>query len=364
MEKFILNGRHYQINELLRHKLEKKLLSSFEFNTLLHIKNWLSGKDTFTFQTSGSTGEPKKLSFSREQIQKSAQRTIETFKLEKGQTVLCCLNTEFIAGFMMIIRAIVGDLELIIQKPTADPLVLIGDTNIDFVAMTPNQLDGSLPNNSGKLFQVRKILVGGAGLHPMLEGAIKDINAQVYHGYAMTETLTHVAIRNISKGQQHYRAVSGVTFGQNAKGCLVVQDDWLGIRRLVTNDIVQLINKKTFTWIGRKDNVVSSGGIKIQLETLEKSIAEIFSELQIDTSFCLAAIPDKSLSHRLILLVEEAGREVNPVQILNELKTRLPKYHDPKEVFLVRELLRTKTGKINRYKNTEVYLEHLNKKHD
>jgi O-succinylbenzoic acid--CoA ligase len=95
---------------------------------------WLSGERRFAFNTSGSTGTPKKVHFTREQIAASAQRSIEFFELQPGDTILCCLNTQFVAGFMMLIRGIIGGLKLIIVDPVANPLKHIHEQSIAFVA--------------------------------------------------------------------------------------------------------------------------------------------------------------------------------------------------------------------------------------
>ncbi len=362
MDEFKLNRRDYKFAELLSLKLDKDQLSPFEYGTLRSIQDWQSAKDSFVFKTSGSTGKPKQIKFSREQIRKSAQRTIDTFHLQPGQAVLCCLNTSFVAGFMMLIRAIEGNLKLTIQEPSSNPLAFIGDHKIDFVAMTPNQLKGSLDENPEKIHQIGKLLLGGAGLHPVLENRIRSMQVEAYHGYAMTETLTHVAVRNISKSETEYRALNGVVFRLNKKGCLVINDEWLGIQDLETNDLVDLVDDRTFIWIGRNDHVVNSGGIKIQLEELENNMDKILHELDLDIAYCLVPQPDIILSNRLVLLIEDSGIEISVDQILNKLKADLPKYHAPREIIMVPELFHTRTGKIDRRKNIEVYIKNSDKK--
>jgi len=361
VEEFDLNGRDYKFTELLSLKLDENHFSPFEYETLRSIQDWLSVKESFVFKTSGSTGKPKRIKFSREQIKKSAQRTINTFQLQHGQTVLCCLNTAFVAGFMMLIRAIEGNLKLIIQEPTSNPLASIGHHEIDFVAMTPNQLKSSLDEHPEKIHQIRKILLGGTELHPILENRIQSMQVEVYHGYAMTETLTHVAIRNIREGESMYRALNGVVFHLSKNGCLVIDDEWLGIHDLKTNDLVDLIDTRTFMWIGRKDHVVNSGGIKIQLDQLEKNIDRILHELDLDIAYCLVPQSDINLSNRLVLLIEDSGIQMSTDQILNQLKADLPKYHAPKEIIVVPELFHTRTGKIDRRKNADVYVKNLDK---
>jgi len=332
-------------------------LKESERRPLQIIRDWLSGQSEFSFQTSGSTGTPKLCSFSREQIIASAERTLDFFQLNQGNTVLCCLNTEFVAGFMMIIRALVGKLNLVVTDPAAD-LWKDLEYAIDFAAVTPMQIESGMRNYPEKISKIGTLLIGGAAIHPLLDKQLEALPGRVYHSYAMTETLTHVALREVvgPSRSDTYTALPGVTFSVNENACLVLHNALPGIGVLETNDVVTLVSDTAFRWIGRRDNIINSGGIKFQVERVEKDIANILTTRGFQSLFCLVAAPDTALTHKMIMLMESHENTMKQNEILNLLKAELPKYHYPREILFVQEILLTKTGKIDRKRNAEMYI--------
>ncbi len=349
--------------DVLEEKINLNDKSEFELETLAFIRQWLSGQMNFQFQTSGSTGKPKKIKFTKSQLQKSAHRSIAEFHLRSGETSLACLNTAFVAGIMMLVRALEGQLKLIIETPSANPLAHIDNgLPIDFCALTPYQVKAILDETPLELTKIKTLLIGGAELNPSLENQLQKVKTKVYHSYAMTETLTHVALRKVNGKTKSdiYHALQGVSFSQDNRSCLIIQDQVLGIDHLITNDIVNLIDNKSFKWIGRYDNVVNSGGIKIQVEKLEEKIRIILDDLGIDNFTCLLSIPDKKLNNKLILLIEQSDLHIQEKKILVALKNSLPLYHNPKAIMQVAELYFTKSGKMDRKRNSEIYLRNSN----
>jgi len=337
--------------------VELDSLQESERRPLQIIRDWQNGQSEFSFQTSGSTGTPKIYVFSREQLVASAQRTLDFFQLSQGKTVLCCLNTEFVAGFMMIIRALVGKLNLVVTDAAADPWKSLENT-IDFAAVTPMQVESGLQNYPDKISKIGTLLIGGAAIHPLLEIQLKDFPGRMYHSYAMTETLTHVALRKVT-GQSRsdiYSALPGVSFSVNDKNCLVIHDELLGLKELNTTDVVELLDSKTFRWLGRFDNVINTGGIKIQIEHLEAMIGEALLHHGIIANFCIVSTSDIKLTTRIVLLMEAHRASVGEEGIRILLKSHLPRYHCPSEVIFVHEIFLTKSGKVDRIKNSDHYL--------
>lgn len=358
MKSFILNGKQIQVKSVLEDALQLKDFSSFEIDALNVIRDWLTGKEKFSISTSGSTGKSKDITFHRKQIELSAMRTIKAFSLWPGDTMLACLHPKHVAGFMMLVRAMVGDLNLIIQTPSSNPLSNIDlGQRIDFLALTPYQVENAWKNSADKFDQISKVLIGGAGLDHELEEVLQQTKAQIFHSYAMTETLTHVALRQVNgKGRaSFFRALEGVSFSIDDRSCLVVDDKLLGIRNLITKDIVDLKSSGTMIWKGRADNVINSGGIKINIDELEVSLKKVFSQRGIENQYCLVGKPDKILGERMILLVEGKMRVLSNENLLLLLRDTLPKYHSPKMIVSVPEIIKTTNGKIDRIKNAEVY---------
>jgi len=361
LKSFILNGKIIKNHQLLNDELEQTHLSDFERDTLTFIKCWLSDQSEFSIKTSGSTGKLKTIDFRREQMKKGTIRTLETFGLKKGDRILMCLNPRFIAGMMMIVRALEGDLELIIETPSSNPLIeFTTGNNLDFAAFTPNQIEHILNESPAKLIGIKTILIGGADLHSVLEEKLQEVKSQVFHSYAMTETLTHVALRRVNgpKKSKFFYALPGVSFKLDDRSCMIINDRLLEIEDLITNDIVKLIDDSSFIWMGRFDNVINTGGVKIQIENLEKKISQIFNEIELENNFCIIPKSDRELTQKMILLVEINQHQISEYSLLKMLKARLPKYHAPKKIILVPEILHTKTGKIDRIQNADVYLHH------
>ena len=360
MKSFVLHGKSLHYQNVLEENIDLDNKSAFEIETITFINKWLSGQENFPLKTSGSTGKPKTIIFTKDQIKKSALRTIETFDLNPGQTVLSCLDTAIVAGMMMLVRAIEGNLNLIIESPEANPIANINEEmQIDFCAITPYQAETILKETPSKLTQIKTILIGGAAINPALEKHFQNCQSKIYHSYAMTETLTHIAVRQVnSKGKSDiYHSLEGVSFAQDSRECLVIHDQVLQIDTLVTNDIVELLDKKSFRWIGRYDNVINSGGIKIHIEEVEKEIHKILGDLKINSSFCLISMPDRKLTNKTVLLIEESNNKIDINGILKDLKRNLPKYHEPKMIVQVPELILTKSGKIDRKKNRDLYFQ-------
>jgi len=242
---------------------------------------------------------------------------------------------------------------------TADPWLELGDdVAIDFAALTPIQIESGLTSHLSKMSRVKSLLIGGAALHPRLENQLHDLKNSVYHSYAMTETLTHVALRAVtgSKGSDVYKALDGVSFGVNEQNCLIINDAQLGLTNLQTTDEVELLDSKSFRWLGRMDNVINSGGIKIHVEQLESLIGEVLSRYGIITRFCIITRDDIRLTTAMLLLIEENVVGVEALEIRNYLKKNLPRFHSPTEVLLVPEIFHTESGKLDRIKNASHYL--------
>lgn len=269
-------------------------------------------------------------------MRSSALKTLRFLELKEGQSCLLCLSPKYIAGMMMLVRWMEGDLDLYFTEPSSTPLRQI-EPKIDFVAMVPYQVFHSLE----QLDRVKTLLIGGGAIEPSLQGSVRNTNCRVFQSYGMTETITHIALREINQHLQHvYRLLPGVKVRLDERSCLVIDAPDIGVQNLVTNDVAELISDSEFRWIGRYDNVVNSGGIKIFPEELEAQIGDI------GFNYVIGGIPDPALGEQLVMVIEADSSEIVP-KLLNKLES-LPRYHRPREVRLLREFARTNTGKLKR----------------
>lgn len=329
-----------------------KPASTFEEKVKAFALEWLSDKQEFQFQTSGSTGEPKKITFTRQQMQASARLTQQTFDLKSGQNALLCLDPDFVAGKMMIVRALEIGMNLIAIEPAGNPLAkLTFKDPMEFAAFVPYQLSAILQNpiTAKKLNSIAKAIVGGAASTPELIEQLQGCSTIFHETYGMTETLTHVAIRKLNPPELAFKALPGVTLWLNTNLCLSLQLDHLGIDRVETHDVVQLQTRDTFTVTGRYDNIINTAGVKVLPEMLEAKIEDIMQQHFSESAFFIGGVKDKQFGEKVVLFVEhEFISETTKNIVFNQLKQVLRNFEVPKEILAVPAFKRTDVGKLKR----------------
>ena len=342
--KFRLNGRHYSFNDLkdVAYSFIKEG-ETYQKQVGEFLLQWTDSSETVTVKTSGSTGKPKSIRLSKQAMVHSAIATGNYFKLKPGNSALMCLPATFIAGKMMIVRAIILGLRLDLVELTSNPLELVRKKYM-FSAMVPMQLQNSLDH----LHKVRTLIVGGAKVSDELVEKLQESTTTVYATYGMTETMTHIAVKKLNKlskqsSSKYFEVLPNVQISQNKKGCLVIDAPYLSKSPIVTNDLVKIHSNTTFELLGRLDNVINSGGIKIQPEQLEEKIAP-----SMKTDFFIASQENEVLGEEVILVVEG-----NEQQFSLDIFSDLQKHEIPKEIIFIETFQRTTSGKINRSKTLD-----------
>jgi O-succinylbenzoic acid--CoA ligase len=347
--KFKLNGRSYSIETLKAQAYEFiKEGEPYEEAVGSFLLDWLNDSKYVTVNTSGSTGSPKPIKIQKWHMVHSARATGSHFKLPEKTTALLCLPAYFIAGKMMLVRALTLGWHIDMALPKSNPLDHVF-RRYDFCAMTPFQLDNSL----GRLHLIKKLIVGGGTIPSNLSNQLYDISTKIYETYGMTETVTHIAARRINsqKDRQQvvpFKTLSHVTVTIDDRSCLVIKAPDVSTDPVITNDIVQLITHKKFVWLGRADNVINSGGIKLHPEQIEGKLAEM-----IDSPFFVGGIPDNSLGEKLVLFVEQEEKFAFANQPVGQLgaSTDTPQfesYEFPSLIMTVPQFVRTENGKLQR----------------
>ncbi len=319
---------------------------------------------TFELSTSGSTGLPKKLKFSKHQLQYSAKATLSKLQLNDKFTALICLNINYTAGKMMLVRCIEANMKALIVSPSSSPFDYI-DKNcaIDFATFVPLQLKQIFERNRegdiNRLNQLKIILVGGEALDEKLTQELQTLQSKVYHSFGMTETLSHFALKNISDSENYYTILEGVAIDIDERNCLKVKSVVTENQWIQTNDIVELITYEdiptAFTWIGRIDNVINSGGIKVNIELLEGVVSNVFFKMRIQNRFFIFKLSDAKLNEKVVLFIEgeELKKEIQN-RILSEIKSELENpFWMPKNIFFIPHLLYTQSGKVDRINSTK-----------
>ena len=329
---FKLNGYHLNRSDLCRIAYSFiKEGDAYEKYMGDFILDWFDNKSYIELSTSGTTGTPKLIRIEKQAMVSSAMATGDFFNLKPGDKALHCLPTKYIAGKMMLVRGFILGLDIDFVEPNSNPLVR-KDTKYDFVAMVPLQVQNSL----SALQNVKKIIIGGAKINNVLKKELSNLKAEVYETYGMTETITHIAAKQI--GEESFSLLPNVTIYQDDRNCLVINAPNISSKCIVTNDLVTLKGENQFDFLGRMDNVINSGGIKLIPEKIEDKLSQ-----KINSRFFVTGIEDTVLGEKLVLVIE--GEK----QILEDgIFDVLDKYEKPKEIFYVEKFTETENGKIKR----------------
>lgn len=344
---FRLNGISYSMSSLkaLAYDLVKDG-KYFEQKIGDFLCEWLNDEATIEVFTSGSTGTPKHILLQKHQMVNSALATGDFFSLLERESVLLCLPAQYIAGKMMLVRAMVLGLHLDYVEPSSSPLALVSK-KYDFVAMVPIQLEQSID----QINQIKTLLVGGAAVSSLLHKKLQDKSVTVFESYGMTETITHIAVKKIhdlsftnlsNSNNAQFLTLPNITLSKDSRDCLVINAPKICDLPVVTNDMVNLISESAFEWLGRYDNVINSGGIKLFPEQIEKKLASF-----IDQPFFVAGINDETLGQKLVLVIEGNSDSDCLLSKINKLEA-FERYEIPKSIYYLPKFVTTDNGKIRR----------------
>ncbi|MFY0654754.1 MAG: AMP-binding protein [Cyclobacteriaceae bacterium] len=347
------NKNCYNLNSL------DKLVEAAPFfeEGIKFIQQFSCGQPTFEFKTSGATGMAKMITITRRQILASIKQTENALGLKKGETVLVCLSPGFVATKMMLARCMKIGMDIVLKKPSSNPFESLDvDDQIDFASFVPLQVQHIIDSEHTNILDgIRNILIGGGPISLGLEYSLSTSKSNIYHTYGMTESVSHIALRKLNSGNKLFEILGDTLAHRNDDGCLSVKGEITNNQTVETNDLVEFEDKRHFKWLGRKDNLINSGGVKIISEAVEEFLAPLMTDIQITSDFFLYGIKDNLLGEKLIMIVEgEIQSKSIFKHIANPLKTKFGKYHIPKEIYWVREFTRTSSGKIKRKATLEL----------
>lgn len=314
---------------------------------LLFCRQWLNGTDSFLFHSSGSTGKPKEIHLSRKQMENSASMTRQLLRVQNDDRLLLAMNPETVGGRMVLVRAMEWDLPVSVKSVSANPMLELAENHtFTITSLVPLQLIQILEDEASlnKLNRFKKILLGGAAIDQNLDTAIQKLKPEIFHTYGMTETCSHVAAKllNGPNRQDKFYPLPGVKLGCNDEGALWIDSPTTSARPLQTNDLVQFEEDGGFNFLGRADRTINSGGIKIQLDEIEKLSEPILAGKQ----YYYDGLEDEKLGQKLCLIIE--GDAFDTEELHHLLKKELPPYKAPKAIIFAPRFLLTKSGKIDR----------------
>lgn len=304
------------------------------------ISDWQSPSPTILVHTSGSTGKPKPMLVEKRRMEASARITCSFLGLKPGDSALLCMPLDYIAGKMMCVRSIVGGLRLMRVEPCGHPLQHLDEVPT-FAAMVPMQVYNSLQDDRelNILKQIKHLIIGGGAISSNLATALRSFPNAVWSTYGMTETLSHIALRPLSgeDASEWYTPFDGVEVSINQDGCLVINAPEVCAEPLTTNDIGEIDGDgRRFRIRGRRDNVVCSGGIKMQIEEIEAKL-----QAHTDIPLMITKRADEKFGETVVLLAE--CNDMEPIKAL--CHQWLSKYELPHDYIYVERLPLTETGK-------------------
>jgi o-succinylbenzoate---CoA ligase len=343
-EHIILNRQKISVAEFLETSSKK---TEIEKEIAGFLKEWYSKENFIKVKTSGSTGTPKTIRLTKNFVAASAQRTIRFFRLKEGDCVLYCLPTKYIAGKLMIVRALLGGLDLHIVEPTTD-FSFLQTRKFRFAAMVSNQVKKILNSEPEKYFWIQNIdqlLIGGSSVSHSLEKQLQNVPIACWSSYGMTETATHIALRiiNGSESDEYYRCLDDIKIQISDDGCLLIFMPGLSEQPLYTTDLAVIKDEKTFKILGRRDNIIISGGIKFSPEELEKKLAPFIKQ-----PFFISSRIHDLLGHQLVLVIEGLENQELISKLWPICRQKLGKYEQPRQIIFIQKIPKTSSGKIKR----------------
>ncbi|KXB37082.1 O-succinylbenzoic acid--CoA ligase family protein [Bacteroidales bacterium KA00344] len=313
------------------------------------LKEWRNGEPCLTVKTSGSTGTPKTMLVEKERMLNSARITCDFLGLTAADTALLCMNLNYIGAKMMVVRSLDRGMKLVTVPPSGHPYADLPAEfralgRITFAAMVPLQVYNALqvPEETEWLRSIDHLIIGGGGIDERVAQQLKTFPKHVWSTYGMTETLSHIALRRLNgpDASEWYRPFDTVKVGRDAEGCLTIDAPMVHDGLLVTNDRVELLSDGAFRILGRKDNVIVSGGIKIQIEEVEHTLRPFM-----DKPFLITKAPSEKFGEAVVILTEETDMG----QVEEICLNTLPKYWVPRKYVHVDKLPMTETGKPARF---------------
>lgn len=334
-------------------------LSPYERDVLQFCRQWLSGQQTFSLTTSGSTGQPKRIILHREQMKNSARLTGEILGLQAGDKALVCLSVNYIAGMMMLVRGFELGLDLSVVTPAGNPLRGFSTgTHFDFSAFVPLQLQQILAASHHQhsiLNGMKAILIGGAPVNMGLKEQLQAVTAPIYHTYGMTETATHIALKRLNgaEASEYFIPLPGVEISLDQRGCMTIKAAVTKGQTLYTNDLAELNPDGSFKWLGRIDNVINSGGVKVRVEKVEAALENLLCTWQqgrlAGRRFIICPLPHPRLGQTVVAVIEgHPFSAAEQAQIQSKLRETLTRYEVPRAFYFLPALPETPTGKIDR----------------
>jgi o-succinylbenzoate---CoA ligase len=342
--KLIINKKSFDITKASLPKLDAYAEQPWQREIVQFLQLWYDSPEYIEQKTSGSTGTPKRIKLLKKTMLHSARMTNAFLGLHEQSVSLLCLPASYIAGKMMLVRAIAGNYSIIAVEPSANPFEDKKYPPLDFTAITPYQLVHSAKALSQ--CKINNIIVGGSQVTTEMEKLVSSWPMRIFETFGMTETASHIALRRLNgvERSNYFHTLEGVELSLDKRGCLVVDAPHLTDEQLVTNDLAELKDAHTFRWLGRIDRVINTGGVKIFAEQVERKIQSLFNK-----PFFIAGLPNKTLGHQVVLVIESPDLpDEQLAQLYASMKEVLDRFEVPGRIICVPRFVYSEANKLLR----------------
>lgn len=293
--------------------------------------------DRIPCHTSGSTGKPKEIFLTKTEMLNSARRTVEYFGINEKDLLFSCISPDYIGGKMMFVRQQYAGCEFQWEEPTNRPLEKYEGKAISLLSVVPSQMIYIL-DNLATMPEIRNILVGGSAIAASLRKRISDSGVNAFESYGMTETSSHIALRKIGVSPAPFRTLGNITV-EDDKGALRI--NMPGWQTILTNDAAEIISPTEFHILGRLDNMIISGGKKINPETVEEKLSA-----KLDIPFFITSLPDEKWGERLVIV---AQADEDKTELIKDACNSIEDgFLRPKQIIIKKKLPMTPNGKLIR----------------
>ena len=330
--------------------------------------------------TSGASGTPKCVEITFRNLISSAGAVLKFLNVSPTETWLATLPFYHIGGFSIIIRALLGGNKLIIPQSNffenISKYILSGKGN--YLSLVPTMLRKLLNSKIIPHKDIKTVFLGGGRVTlEIVNRAIKS-GYKIVTVYGSTETSSMIAadkldvkiIKSSFAGKplgncefqiinESGQKLSPEQIGEIAISSESVANGYLNnelekSRRFkrdsktkkkfyLTNDLGKIDSEGSLYVLGRKDDIIISGGENISTIEVADKIKEINF---VEDSFAFG-IEDENWGEKLTAVaVLKNGKDKTAQELKSQLEKYLPSYKIPKEIFIVSEIPRSALGKV------------------
>lgn len=314
--------------------------------------------------TSGSTGEPKIVMISQQNLLAAAHSHAANLPLEKETRWLLSLPFAHIGGLSVITRCLIARRTVVLAQLRAqDPDfgARCEALKVTHLSLVPSQLRHAMrlaPPRS-----LRAVLVGGAPVSVTERKAAREARWPILCSYGLTEACSQVAtespqgpwgrddvglplpqieVRIEPEGTLSLRGPM-VSSGYLDSANRVDKDGWLH-----TTDRAQVLENGRLKILGRCDDVVISGGENISPAWVESQLIGPAQSLGVD-ALAISSEPHAHWGQQVVGVIS-AGGSVSLASLDEMARQILPAFSVPKRWVILERLPQLPSGKLDRQK--------------